>query len=55
MAERKPEMKNSYMTEMVGTKVFLGMGKTYSTVTVEGGHIVINKGYSENSEKYKVL
>lgn len=24
-------------------------------VTVEGGHIVINKGYTENSEKYKEL
>ncbi len=40
---------------LTGNKKLMPKPEPVKTVVVEGGHIVINKGYNENSEKYKAL
>ena len=40
---------------ITGNKKLKPKDEPVRTAVVEGGHIVINKGYSENSEKYTVL
>lgn len=40
---------------LTGNKKLKPKEEPVKSVVIEGGHIVINKGYSENSEKYKAL
>jgi hypothetical protein len=40
---------------LTDNKKLMPKAEPVKSVTVEGGHIVLNKGYSENSEKYKAL
>ena len=40
---------------LTGNKKLRPKDEPVKVVAIEGGHIVINKGYSENSEKYKAL
>ena len=40
---------------MTGNKKLRPKEEPVKSVDIEGGHIVINKGYSENSDKYAEL
>ena len=43
------------ISTLTGNKKLKPEDEPVKSVEIEGGHIVINKGYSENSEKYKSL
>jgi hypothetical protein len=43
------------ISKLTGNKKLRPKDELVKAIDVEGGHIVINKGYSENSDKYKAL